>query len=311
MSVNFVGSQKKRFHHYFIPQEANNHRPHFIRHQALHFYSFLIITVKVLSLLLLFVIYPTPAEFSTITSNRIIELTNQERQQAGLPVLRRSKLLDQSAKLKAQDMINYNYFAHNRPEDELTPWEWFKQVGYNYTFAGENLAMSFAEAEDAVRAWMESPTHRANIMNPNYREVGVAVLIGKINGQQTTLVVQHFGRSYLAPQPAEFSSNLNRVQGPQIAGTTQISSGQAIEVSFKDNHKRQWPLGLVYYGQRVLWVLLIFIIINLLLTIFIRIKIQHKPILLHSIFVIIVGLLAVFLHPHFIETVVNQPLKIL
>lgn len=311
MSVNFVSSQKKRFHHYFIPQAANNHRPHFLRHHALHFYSFLIIAVKLLSLILLFVIYPTPAEFSTITSNRIVELTNQQRQQAGLSVLRRSKLLDRSALLKAQDMIKNNYFAHNRPADGTTPWEWFKQVGYNYTFAGENLAMSFTEAEDAIQAWLDSPTHRANIMNPNYREIGVAVLIGKINGQQTTLVVQHFGRSYLPPQPAEFSNSFSHIQAPQIAGATQISGGQAVEVTFKEGQKRPWPLTLVYYGQRILWILLIFIIVNLLLTIFIRIKIQHKPIIIHSIFVIIVGLLAIFLHPHFIETVVNQPLKIL
>ncbi len=311
MSVNFVSQPKRKIHHYFIPQKANGHCPHFIRHRALHFYSFLIVFVKALSLLLLFIVYPTPAEFSTITSNRIIQLTNQQRQQAGLSVLKRNKLLDRSAFLKAQDMLKHNYFAHNRPSDGLEPWEWFKLAGYNYTFAGENLAMNFSDAEDAVQAWMDSPTHRANILNANYRDIGVAVVVGKINGRQTTLVVQHFGRTYLPTPGPEFANSINRVQAPAVAGSTQISGGQAVTVTFKDKVKRNLPLAIVYYGQRVLSVLLIFIFINLLLTIFIRIKIQHKPVILHSLFVIALALLAILIHPHFIEIVLNQPLKIL
>jgi len=311
MSINFIQSTPRRLHHYFIPQAANDHRPHFIRHKALHIYSALIIGLKVAVVALLFIIYPSPAQFSTITSNRIVELTNQARQQAGLPALVRNDTLDHSAMLKAEDMLKYNYFAHQRPEDGLAPWEWFKQAGYNYTYAGENLAMNFSDAEDAVQAWLKSPTHRANIMNSHYHDIGIAVVVGKINGHQTTLVVQHFGKSYVPVSKLAFSRSAQQAQAPQIAGVTQVSGGEAIEVAFKNSDRHNWLAALIYYSRKFLWVFLVFIFINLLLTIFIRLEIQHKPIIVHSVLVIIIGLLAIFLHPHFMEVVSAQPLKIL
>ncbi len=310
MSVNFAQQEKRKLHHYFIPQAANGHRPHLIRHRALHFYSALIVGIKVFVLMTLFLTYPSLAEFSTITSNHIVELTNKARQEQGLPVLMRNDTLDHSAMLKARDMIKYNYFAHNRPEDGTKPWEWFKQAGYEYTYAGENLAMNFTDADAAVNAWLASPTHRANILNNNYQEIGVAVLVGKIDGRKTTIVVQHFGKSYLSPKATIFSNNYNKATAPKVAGTTQVASGEAIEVELK-NTDEPWPIILAHYAQRFLWVILIFVLINLLLTIFVRIKIQHKPIIAHSVIVIIIGLLSVLLHPHFIEAISSSTLKIL
>ena len=310
MPVDFLKKDKRRLHHYFIPHPANDHKPHFVRHGALHFYSGLLIAVKVLVIVLLFITYPSPAEFSTVTSSRIIELTNQARQQQGLPVLMHNSLLDQSAMLKARDMLKNDYFAHNSPADNVTPWEWFKQVGYNYTFAGENLAMNFSEAEQAVDAWLDSPTHRANIMNGNYAEIGVAVVVGKIYGQETTLVVQHFGKTFLASRSPVFNRQSSE-QVPEIAGTTQVATGRAIEVTFKHPQQGSLAANLAYYTQKFFLILLIFIGVNLLLTIFIRIKVQHKPIIMHSILVIFIGLLVLLLHPHFIESVVSGSVKIL
>jgi len=281
-----------------------------MRHKALAFYSATIIAVKVFVMVALFISYPNQAQFSTVTSNRIIELSNKARQANGLPVLMRNSALDNSAMLKAKDMLARNYFAHNCPSDGTEPWEWFRQAGYNYTYAGENLAMNFTEAEDAMDAWLASPTHKANIMNNNYKEIGVAVLVGMIDGKQTTIVVQHFGKSYLSSNPTAFGPSRNEIVSPQIAGTTQVSGGEAIEVEFK-NPEKKWPVILAQYAHRFLWVILVFIAINLLLTIFVRIKIQHKPIIAHSIVVIIIGLLSIFLHPHFIEAVSNEALKIL
>jgi len=310
MSINFAQQEKRKLHHYFIPQVANGHRPHFIRHRALHFYSALIIGIKIFVFATLFLTYPSSAEFSTITSNHIVELTNQARQAQGLPVLMRNDTLDNSAMLKAHDMIAHNYFAHNRPSDGTKPWEWFKQAGYNYTYAGENLAMNFTDADAAVDAWLASPTHRANMLNDNYQEIGVAVLVGKIDGRKTTIVVQHFGKSYLAPPATVFGNSYNKITAPKVAGTTQVTSGEAIEVKLK-NTDEKWTVTLAHYAQKFLWVILIFVFINLLLTIFVRIKIQHKPIIAHSIIVIIIGLLSVLLHPHFIDAISSAPLKIL
>jgi hypothetical protein len=310
MSVNFVQKTKRRPHHYFIPSAFNDYKPHFVRHGALHFYSAALIAVKVSVLVLLFIVYPSPAKFSTVTSNRIIELTNNARAEEGLPVLMHSSVLDQSAMLKAEDMLAKDYFAHDDPIDGTSPWEWFKAAGYNYTFAGENLAMNFSEAEEAIDAWLASPTHRANIMNVNYDEIGIAVVVGQINGHQTTLVVQHFGKSFVSPATSQFART-SAEQVPSIAGTTQVSSGEAIEVTFKNASQKSWTAQLAYYAQKFFWILLIFIAINLMLTIFIRIKIQHKPVILHCLLVIGLALLALLIHPHFLESVVSAPTLIL
>lgn len=95
-------------------------------------------------------------------------------------------------------MFENNYFAHESPSGD-PPWKWFKESGYVYTYAGENLAMNFVEAEEVHEAWMASPTHRANIVNSNYREIGVAAGVGKINGEEVTLVVQMFGTTFVPP----------------------------------------------------------------------------------------------------------------
>lgn len=310
MSVNLAQKTKRRPHHYFIPSDSNDHRPHFVRHGALHLYSAALIGVKVAVLVLLFITYPSVAQFSTVTSNRIIELTNHIRQDAGLPILIHSSALDRSAQLKAEDMLSGGYFAHDNPLNGSTPWEWFKAAGYNYTFAGENLAMNFSEAEEAVDAWLNSPTHKANIVNANYAEIGVAVVVGEIDGRQTTLVVQHFGKSFLSPSPPQFAPATGGT-APSIAGTTQVSSGEAVEVAFKDTSELSWPAKLALYAQKFFWILLIFVAVNLLLTIFIRIKIQHKPIIVHSIIVLIIGLLSLLLHPHFLESVAAAKVLIL
>ena len=310
MSINFIQKTKRRFHHYFIPSVHNGYKPHFIRHPALHFYSGALIAVKIFVLAFLFITFPTVAQSSTVTSSRIIELTNNARVEQSLPVLVRSSVLDQSAMMKAQDMLAKNYFAHDSPVDGAKPWEWFKAAGYNYTFAGENLAMNFSEAEEAVNAWLDSPSHQANIMNNNYDEIGVAVVVGEIDGQTTTLVVQHFGKSFIAPSPVEFVRPSGEL-APKVAGTTQVSTGKAIEVLFKEADHKSLTGTIVFYAQKFFLILLIFIGINLLLTIFIRIRIQHKPIIIHALAVIFIGLLALLVQPHFMESIASGAVKIL
>jgi hypothetical protein len=94
--------------------------------------------------------------------------------------------------MKAQHMANNEYFAHYSP-DGVSPWYWFNEVSYNFVHAGENLAIHFTDSGDVVEAWMESPTHRANIMNGNYAEIGVGTAEGTYEGYPTVYVVQLFG----------------------------------------------------------------------------------------------------------------------
>ncbi len=291
----------KKIHHYTLPHESNGHKPHSLRHKTLVAYSILMLLIKVSLGFLLFLTYPSPAEFSTITTNRIVELTNQKRQELNLPDLKHSTALDQSAKLKAQDMLKNNYFAHTSPQ-KIKPWHWFKQVNYNYTFAGENLAMNFIEAEDALDAWMNSPTHRDNIISDNYKEIGVAVAVGQINGKQTTIVVQHFGKTFVNVAGESFSPTSPPIESEQVAGPIDVVSESAQQkVELKQSPNNSLLAKIIKYADLFFMILLGFIILNLILTIIVRIEIQHKPIILHCFFVIFLGLVMVFTRTHFVE----------
>jgi uncharacterized protein YkwD len=96
---------------------------------------------------------------------------------------------------KGRDMIDKDYWAHVAP-DGTQPWKFFSQFGYKYRFAGENLARDFSNANDAVNAWMNSPTHKDNILNPKYKEIGIGITEGDLAGSDTTIIVQFFGATY-------------------------------------------------------------------------------------------------------------------
>ena len=125
---------------------------------------------------------------SPVTSEKLIELTNQARTDNGLTTLVVNSILTASAQGKVGDMLEKNYFAHTSPEG-LTPWYWFKLVGYDYIFAGENLAKNYATAEAMFDAWMASPTHRANILSENYKEIGIAIA----GNSEVLYATSHFG----------------------------------------------------------------------------------------------------------------------
>lgn len=129
---------------------------------------------------------------SQIDTSKVIELTNSQRLNAGLEIVRENKELDKAAAAKAVDMFAHNYWAHVSPQG-TEPWSFITSSGYQYQHAGENLARDFSNAGDIVKAWMNSPTHRQNLLDGRYKDIGVAVMDGYINGVETTIVVQMFG----------------------------------------------------------------------------------------------------------------------
>lgn len=175
----------------FIPQEKNNHRALLLQP------SFLGIFIAIYLLNQSFIrsfsiLKPGILGYSSeITVDKVISGTNNERQKLGLAPLKYNVSLSQSAAAKAQDMFANNYWAHNSPQGK-TPWDFFKSAGYQYSVAGENLAKDFYDTDGLVKAWMNSPTHRDNIVNAKYQEIGIGVVNGILNGVKTTLVVQHF-----------------------------------------------------------------------------------------------------------------------
>lgn len=178
--------------HLFMPRESNNHRAKILHHTNL----FLTI---VFLLLASFLIQRIKVSFPSvlgiradISSEELLFLTNKERQNAGMRPLILNNKLSEAASKKAQDMFEYNYWAHNSPAGK-TPWIFIKSSGYKYVYAGENLARGFTSADGVIKAWMASPDHRNNMLSANYEDVGFAVALGKINGEETVLVVEEFG----------------------------------------------------------------------------------------------------------------------
>lgn len=139
-----------------------------------------------------FSFFPQAVFASEISTGAVVKLVNESREAAGLSALVENSVLDAVAKDKIKDMLKNDYFAHTSPEGK-TPWYWFGKNNYKYTAAGENLALNYDNAESQHKAWMASPTHKKNILSATYREIGVAVAEGKINGEETTLTVQVFG----------------------------------------------------------------------------------------------------------------------
>lgn len=114
-----------------------------------------------------------------ITKESILQLTNFDREAFGRPPLVENAQLDEAAQNKADDMYMYNYWAHNSP-DGRTPWNFISEVGYNYQEAGENLAEDFDDAGLEELAWMNSPEHRSNILNPDFEDIGIGIKLNKV-----------------------------------------------------------------------------------------------------------------------------------
>ncbi len=200
--MNVMGVTAKTLHGAricIIPRPENNYLPLALSHGPLAFASSLLIAAKILALLLI-ALLPSTAELSTITSERIIQLTNAERINRGLNELTSSPALSQAAQDKAKDMLEHDYFAHISPTG-VTPWFWMQKYNYTYQVAGENLAIDFVQAEEIVSAWMASPSHKENIIHPDYTETGVAVLTGEYQGGTSTVVVHMFGLPAGASRP--------------------------------------------------------------------------------------------------------------
>lgn len=128
--------------------------------------------------------------------------TNAARANQSLAPFTLNTRLNASAQAKADDMATKDYWAHVAP-DGTQPWFFFKQAGYDYTRAGENLAYGFATSQSAIEGWLNSPPHRANIMG-DYTEVGFGIAsAANFQGEgQQTIVVAHYGsRATPAPTP--------------------------------------------------------------------------------------------------------------
>lgn len=215
-----------RFTKHFVPyhHEGKQHRAHAVSLPALFGYLQILIILTA-GLYLIKLKAPQILGQATFSASQIINLTNSKRQQNGLPPLLENPLLDQAAAAKAQDMLAYDYWAHNSSKG-TTPWSFITASGYRYLFAGENLARDFSDATSVVNAWMDSPSHRNNLLDANFKEIGVAVLSGKLTGREGILVVQMF-----ASAVSQIPTRQPLVQGQTPSDASQSPKSVAVAPS--------------------------------------------------------------------------------
>ncbi len=255
------------FKHVFIPHSGNDYKPHFLREHVL-------LSIFITSLLLLllsfttYIVIRTTTFGSSVVSYVLVDLTNQTRKKNGVPTLSYNQKLYTAAKMKGQDMAMREYFSHFAP-DGTSPWHWFSKAGYAFVFAGENLAINFNSSKEVERAWLLSPKHRDNILDPRYKDIGIATVPGFSNSKLTLFVVQLFGTERVA-----------------IASSTSEQRESVRDVRFYE----KIIFNLSYYISTIYIVVITILIVAILLMIFIEIKKQHY---LHVIFGVLLTCLVI------------------
>ncbi len=122
------------------------------------------------------------AQRHPIDTGTVLEGLNRERNKIGLSPLTEDRRLSAAAESRMREMEDLEYWAHRSP-DGRSPFLWLRPHGYDFNYAGENLARGFETPEILVEAWMESRGHRDNILSSNFENVGVAIIDGSTTGR--------------------------------------------------------------------------------------------------------------------------------
>ena len=296
---------KKRFRklkHYLIPHVGNKFKPR----------VFLKESVAAIALVLFLVegayIFGTPILLhrtgftAAVLPAALTDLTNNDRIAKGDSALISDPLLTQAAQEKANDMAAKSYFAHVSPEGK-TPWYWLDAVGYKYTYAGENLAIDFTDSTDVETAWMNSPEHHANIVKPQYTQIGIATAQGIYEGKETTFVVELFATlpatttaaPIAAAAPAKkpttsipvVSTVATSAENPQVLGAQAVpvpaGAGAIAAVVSSPSNTLGWALG----------IFAAFVGLLLAFAIFIKIRVQYVEVVAGG--AILIGIALVFM----------------
>jgi len=204
---------------YFLPHDGNDHKPKALRPKALTVYVGTILAVKIIVTATLFFVYPNQATLTSKIIDNLYRLTNEERVANGLEPLSINPELAAAAQRKVDDMAAKNYFAHVSPEGKY-PWQMIDTSNYQFSYMGENLAMDFSSAEVVHSAFMNSPSHRDNILHSKYKDIGIALKVGNINGKETIILAEFFATP-------KFTSTLAVATNPPQ--TSQVSETNTVE----------------------------------------------------------------------------------
>lgn len=178
----------------FIASEENNYRPPILSYKAFIIYGLIL-------LLLRLILGTLPAEGAAVETNTLMNLINQERDKRNLTTLSVHQSLLRAAYEKSQDMIDRDYFSHIDPDGNYV-WGKITSAGYTpYKILGENLAIDFSTSEGMIKAWIDSPTHRANLLHPEFVDQGLSALFGDYQDRYTNLTTSLFGTLATYPKP--------------------------------------------------------------------------------------------------------------
>lgn len=187
---------------YLIPHRGNSYRPHLLHPKHTLWYSALFLALKGLLIVIAFLI-PAEAFVSPDVlaqqQTKLIALTNNLRAEKGLPTLTIDPRLTQSATARANDMETQQYFSHVSPDGHRLNY-FLNNAGYPYRTAGENLAMGFSDAESAMNGWLKSQTHYANLVDPDFQQMGIGLEGGVYHDKPTVFVAQHFGTPFASSE---------------------------------------------------------------------------------------------------------------
>jgi hypothetical protein len=243
------------FKKHFIPHEGNDHRPHFLHKESIRNILILVVFVEVIVFL-----GPTICEINksggmaSVLPALLGDLTNEERQSQNLLALNTNPILNKAAEMKANDMATKGYFAHTSPEGK-TPWYWLEQVGYKYQYAGENLAINFTDSKDVTVAWMNSPTHKANIVKDKYTEVGTGVATGMYEGQETIFVAQVYANPLVKEVEKSKTVKQENTEKEIVAEIKNVNDanilGAETETELKEQVKKEDAVSVVEIENKV------------------------------------------------------------
>lgn len=192
--TQFWKRRLKRIHRrvrlWMVPHQNNHYRPHLVRR-----YGLLMVIAVAIGLQFGYNYTHTGSvmgRVTNVTPAGLLTSTNDQRAAYNLAPLRMDSQLTEAAAAKARDMVQQGYWDHNAP-DGTEPWVWVDRAGYSYSKAGENLAKNFSTASATVGAWMDSSSHRDNVLSSAYQDVGFATASGEIDGKPTTVIVAFYG----------------------------------------------------------------------------------------------------------------------
>jgi uncharacterized protein YkwD len=200
----------------------------------------------------------TLAYATEISRQSLLNSTNSSRSGHSKGGLKLNEQLNSAAQAKANDMVARNYWSHNTP-DGKEPWVFINGAGYSYIKAGENLAYGFTTSSETINGWMNSPSHKANMLDGDFTEVGFGYANSSNfnNAGEETVVVAMYGKPYVlastsssqpqqptAQQPAESSpppatQQTTQPTAPEPTRQVESTKNKNDEAKTEDTKKEQ------------------------------------------------------------------------